>query len=189
MNKPNWRNLFLEMLMVMIGVFLALIVDEWREERQVAEIVSLTEERVLNEISNNHTRLVEYQSDLNERFARLQEWGTNLDLEKGFREQSGFPGIPTTTLNDAAWQRANSSDMTNFMETETIERVYGLYQVNRRVSESYEALLDLIYSPMSWDADQTQVSYNITVEIFRETMSQVSQALAGYEQFESFSSL
>lgn len=183
MSKPNWRNLFLEMLMVMIGVFLALFVDEWREERQIAEIVDLTENRVLSEISENHSRLVDYQSRLDDRFEQLQDWGANLDPELSFREQTGFPGIPTVTLSDAAWQRANSSDMTNFMESETIEQAYGLYLANARVFDSYEPLLDLIYSPLSWDKDLTQVSYNIAVDIFRETISQVRQSLDGYEQF------
>lgn len=169
--------------MVMTGVFLALFVDEWREERQIAEIVDLTEERVLSEISENHTRLIDYRSRLNDRFEQLQNWGGNLEPGKSFRDQSGFPGIPTVTLNDAAWQRANSSDMTNFMETETIEQAYGLYLANARVLASYEPLLALIYSPLSWDKDSTQVSYNIAVDIFKETVSQVNQSLDSYEQF------
>ena len=183
MNKPNWRNLFLEMLMVMTGVFLALFVDEWREDRQIAEIVNLTEERILGEISENRLQLLNYQSRLRDRFEQLQSWGAVLEPGKSFREQSGFPGIPTVTLSDAAWQRANSSDITNFMENETIEQAYGLYLTNARVMESYGALLDIIYSPLAWDENSTQISFNIVNEIFRETMSQVRQSLDGYERF------
>jgi hypothetical protein len=185
MIKHNWRNLILEMLMVMIGVFLALFVDEWREERQIAKIVEPTEERVLSEISENHSQLTEYQSRLNDRFEQLQNWGTDLQPGLSFREQNRFPGIPTVTLSDAAWQRANSSDMTNFMETETMEQAYGLYLANARVLDSYEPLFDLIYSPLSWDKDSTLVSYNIAVDIFKETISQVSQSLEGYDEFTS----
>lgn len=100
MTKPNWQNLFLEMLMVMIGVFLALLVDEWREERQIAEIVELTESRILAEIHENHERLLNYQTRLENRFDRLQSWRNEIDAQQSFNEQSGFPGIPTYVAGD-----------------------------------------------------------------------------------------
>lgn len=183
MTKPNWQNLFLEMLMVMIGVFLALLVDEWREERQIAEVVELTENRILSEIHENHDRLMSYRENLTDRFETLKNWSESIDPELSFREQSGFPGIPTVSLNDAAWSRANSSDMTNFMNTTIIEDAHGLYTSNQIVMDSSSPLLNLIYSPMSWDPEQTMISYNIVEDIFREAISQVEQSLEGYDSF------
>lgn len=171
------------MLMVMIGVFLALLVDEWREERQIAEVVELTENRILSEIHENHERLLSYRENLTNRFDTLRSWRESIDPDASFREQSGFPGIPTVSLNDAAWSRANSSDMTNFMDTTIIEEAHGLYISNRMVMDSPGPLLDLIYSPMSWDPEQTMISYNIVEDIFREAISQVEQSLEGYENF------
>ena len=183
MTKPNWQSLFLEMLMVMIGVLLALLVDEWREQKQIDEVVKLTETRILSEIYENHERLQVYRQDLRDRFDSLKSWKQTLNPEKGFREQSGFPGIPTVSLNDAAWSRANSSDMTNFLDTDIIEDAHGLYISNKIVMNSSSALLDLIYSPMSWDANQTIVAYNIVEDIFSEAISQVEQSLVDYEKF------
>lgn len=169
--------------MVMIGVFLALLVDEWREERQIEQIVELTEERILSEIHANYDRLLNYQQNLNDRFERLRNWGDRIEPGKSFREQSDFPGIPTVSLSDAAWARANSSDMTNYMDTDIIERAHGLYTANLIIMNGPNALLDVIYSPISWDQNQTVVSYNITEDIFREVVSQVAQSLEGYEEF------
>lgn len=182
-NKPNWQNLFLEMLMVMIGVLLALLVDEWREQRQIAEVVDLTEVRILSEINENHERLQTYQQDIKERFSTLRSWRQAINPEKSFREQSGFPGIPTVSLNDAAWSRANSSDMTNFLDTNLIEEAHGLYISNKIVMDSSDPLLDLIYNPMSWDPSQTIVAYNIVEDIFGEAISQVEQSLEAYDEF------
>ena len=181
--KTKWQTLILEMLMVMIGVLLALLVDEWREERQIAEVVELTESRILSEIRENQERLKTYHQGLNERFTKLKQWRRTLEPEKSFRQQANFPGIPTVTLNDAAWSRANSSDMTNFMDQGIIEEAHGLYRTNQVVMTSAEPLLELIYSPLSWDPQQTMTAYHIAEDIFREAISQVEQSLDAYDDF------
>lgn len=136
------------MFMVMIGVLLALLVDEWREERQIEEMVSLTEERVLSEIRENAIQLQSYSERLTERFEELQSWEQELGPELSFREQPGFPGMPAVSLSDAAWQRANSSDVTNYMNNELIEHAYGLYLTNERIINAEDRLLDPIFSSM-----------------------------------------
>ena len=66
MKDVDWRKLFLEMLMVMIGVFLALLVDEWREERQISVLVAILEDRIIEEVHDNHDRLIDYEQRIAE---------------------------------------------------------------------------------------------------------------------------
>ena len=183
MIKSNWQKLLLEMLMVMIGVLLALLVDEWREDRQLARAVDLTRDRILGEINENREALNDHSQRIRERYAKLQAWQSTLDLSKSFREQSGFPGIPFVFLNDAAWSRANSSDITNFMDSRIIEEAHVLYKSNDMVMNASTPLLDLIYSPVAWETGQTQVVYNVVEDIYQEVISQVQQSLNAYDEF------
>lgn len=140
---------------------------------------------ILGELHANYDVLKGYDRRLKERYAEFQTWRDQLDPGKSYREQTGFPGMPTVSLNDSAWVRANSSDMTNFMDTDIVMYAHGLHLSNQRVMDSADELLSFIFSPTGWDQDLTVVSYNITDDIFTEVISQVDQTLESYEEFVS----
>jgi hypothetical protein len=183
MKDKKWSNLFLEMLMVMAGVFLALMADEWREDRQTANTVSIIEEKIIEEVHKNYNSLLSNEKRLNERYSKLIKWGEGLDYTKSFSEQKGFPGYPTISLANAAWQRANSSQTTNLVDADIVSYAHALYAHNDSVKSSYNPLLELIYNKDSWDSEFTLISLNITKSIFNESISQVEQALNSYRHF------
>ena len=75
MKVRKWSSLFLEMLMVMTGVFLALMADEWRENRQTAKSISIIEKKIIEEAHENYESLLHQKKRLNDRYSRLVKWG------------------------------------------------------------------------------------------------------------------
>ena len=176
------------MLMVMIGVLIALFVDEWRENRQLKQTVAVTEERIIAEAHGNYEIIVGHGEDLDDRLSQLISWGSQLDESLSVREQlTDFPGFPQITLNNASWQRANSSQITNYIDIDLAERIYPLYEWNQRVESSISPMLDIFYNKDAWDRELNSITYDIIESIFRESISQTNQAERAYTSFvESF---
>ncbi|MDT8398890.1 MAG: hypothetical protein RQ899_09790 [Pseudomonadales bacterium] len=170
--------------MVMLGVFLALLLDEWRQDRQRNEIAQLTQARIVSEINSNYEAIVNYETRLNSRYESFIEWGQSLDPTKSIAEQfDDFPGFPGIFLNDAAWRRSSSSEITNYIDDSFITSVYGLYDFNLALRATTEMFSDIYFSKDIWDNEFTLASYNMMDWVFKETFSQAKQAKRIYSNF------
>jgi len=183
MKVKKWSSLFLEMLMVMTGVFLALMADEWRENRQTAKSISIIEEKIIEEAHENYESLLHQKKRLNDRYSRLVKWGEGLDNTRNFQEQKDFPGFPHVYLASAAWKRANSSQIANLVDVDIITNANRLYAHNDAITRSQNLYLGLMYNKDIWDSELTMVNLKITKSLFKESISQVNQGLDYYHNF------
>lgn len=183
MKNNKWSSLLLEMVMVMVGVFLALMADQWRENRQADKTVSIIEEKIIKEAHVNYNSLLKLEKRLNERYSKVMKWSENLDDTKSLLEQNGIQGIPTVPLASAAWQRANSSQLTNLVDVDIITAAHALYDSNTNITNLNSRMLDLVFNVDSWDNKLATVSFNIYKTILEESRNKVREAVGQYRQF------
>ena len=70
--QRDWSKLILEGFMVFIGVLLAFIIEELREEYQLQKEVELAQERIFEELQTNYRFLQEFTQHVDERYQKLQ---------------------------------------------------------------------------------------------------------------------
>jgi hypothetical protein len=121
-SRIPWLQLGLEAFFVLLGVLLALALDEWRQGRREQKVVALALQNIRNEIKENRAevqRAIDWHRDL---LSRLEK---TPDMNISFK-----PAI----LRNNAWQAAQSSQAAANMQFSSVaafsrmEDMQDLYQ-------------------------------------------------------------
>ena len=99
--KPrDWSKLLLESFMVFIGVLLAFIIEEWREEYQLQQEVELAKELIFEELLTNYRFLEDFKKHVDERYALIKAMEGDIDSTQPFVKQRhrfiGYRFVPVS---------------------------------------------------------------------------------------------
>jgi hypothetical protein len=145
-NKPMkyLRYAIGEILLVVIGILIALSINNWNEERKERKIekqllISLSEDFKSN-LSNleNSIKLIPIT---NERYSRVLEYAGNIDngLTKEMKDTIVMTSFVLTTLVDGALNSALNSNKLEIIRNDTLKRwltKYPAYIENIKIIES-----------------------------------------------------
>lgn len=188
MRKARVPHLLLEGVIVLAGVFLALLADEWREERQLDQEAHAARLLLEDEIVANHAILADFRFDVVDRYQRIRALRDQLQSELSFDAYSGcFIGYRFAQFRSAAWQRASRDRIGSRLDARYMDAAAGLYSWNDTLDSLGVPLNRLIYSPGYFDAEFTQVNWRLAERLIWQQQRWAEVMLSEYRHFvESF---
>jgi hypothetical protein len=128
----------LEAFSVVFAVLVALGVDQWREDRENAQLADQAIQSIVTEIRSNQEEFAAANEANRAVIARLQEAASDPELrELGVQFEYSL-------LSEAAWQTAQMTRAAHFIEYETVQRVARLYDLQALFDEGQAGMLEFI---------------------------------------------
>lgn len=149
-SRIPWLKLGIETFFVILGVLLALALDEWRQGRREQEVVVLALQNIREEIQANRTearRALDYHRDLLRRLEKTPQ--TSVALRPAMIRNNSWQAAQSSQ----AAARMEFSSVAAFSKMEELQEVYQglvagvmptIYQVDRQPS------LRLILQDLVW---------------------------------------
>jgi hypothetical protein len=129
-------RVFIESLLIMLSITMALAVDQWKSDRQDRALARKSLQSFQREIQLNHRRLEDiapYHAGLRAMLAKMDSAGRPGDAE--LREVVGREGLRLPSLLDAAWQTALATGVLRHMDYETVSALSMTYTLQSRFNE------------------------------------------------------
>jgi len=144
--RPQLPAMLLEFSPVVLGVLLALSIDQCREDRARHQLSVEVSQKLDTEIRTNRSRLAEVLPDQNR---QLEEIAGFIGAVSGTDEEppeSRTLGLRLTAeyLADAAWQTAVVTEAIRFMDLETVSDLAEIYALQELVDGAFRRVLDTL---------------------------------------------
>lgn len=180
--SDTWFALGLEFFAIVLGVLLALNVDEWREQRQIAEMNAIAVERLNDEILRNFKEIEHSVRIVEERYARLA--ALNVGNDGPFSEKLVlFGGFNFPDMKSSVWERMSHDPLANRIDPMYIDGANELYNQNRLIDQLSRQIFELTTSTTFHDPAQAPLTWNIVKTVMRQQIQWEREALARYEDF------
>ena len=182
--REDLRFLFLETLMVLIGVFAALFLDGAREEARTARAVEAATMRLVREVRQNQQELESLSEVVSTRVVLLRQQRDA--LEPGIALSGavgGFGGFRTADFSDAAWARLSRSQLGESADPDLLRDAFFLYEWNAQFEGLNEEINDLVFSELFFSPGKVAVALDISERIMDQQLAWAAGLLARYEEF------
>lgn len=124
----------------MLAVLLALAADSWREERANQELARQARASIVEEVRAN---LAELEGTRPDHVALLDRLVREIDeLDAG--GTSAEVGFSFALLSSAAWQTAQVTRATQFLDFEWVRRTAQLYEAQDLYADNQASVVDLV---------------------------------------------
>lgn len=180
--SDTWFALGLEFFAILLGVLLALSVDEWREEREIQRNIDVAIERLNGEILENHEEIRQSLAIIEERFPKLAAVRTT--GERPLSElTTEFGGFSFPDLKDSVWRRVSGDRLANRMPGDYIEAAFRLYNMNSLLDSQRLEIGDLSTHENFHDPARARIAHGIAMQILRQQIIWSREAMAVYDYF------
>ncbi|MGB0496069.1 MAG: hypothetical protein ACPGJI_06915 [Kangiellaceae bacterium] len=184
LDKISIQNLLLEFTAILVGIVLALAIDQWQQDREINQKAELAQNKILKEITSNFKEVKEFNEIVKSRYKKLKAIEKVVDGSKGFHEYiHNFVGYRFTELNDSAWQRANNGILANYMDEEFIEQALHLYNWNNTLQTFHLKMNDFLYQPYFFDPKQAKYAWHVSQRYKSQQISWSNSMLKAYSKF------
>ncbi len=172
MAESKWRrlqHLLLEGFVIVFSVLVALLVEDWRSERQAGDEVVEALVALDIEVRANLEELEAFAVVVAERHDRLVAIASAVDRSRPFSEYVGrFGGYRVPDLDLSAWARVSSDPLANRIAPERLREAFILYRGLDFLLGLDDQILRLVYSPGYHDPDEAELSYRISEVILAQ---------------------
>jgi hypothetical protein len=141
----SWRDFFLQLLMITIGLFIALTLQAGVESLHHRHLVRDARENLRREIQNNHQRYAENSQNLDKnrrQLARDIDQLKNLRTGKAIDVASLGWGWDWNSYADASWKTARDTGAVSYMSSELINAYTEVYSQQEYVNTQAIAIVD-----------------------------------------------
>jgi hypothetical protein len=137
--RSKFPELALEAAMVVFAIAVALGVDEWREERQNAELAIRALEGIGAEIRSNRAELAANHEANQELLVRVREATRESVPGEDFSVTFEY-----SLISSSAWESAQVTRATQFIPLEEVQTLAKLYGLQALFLESQDKVMDFI---------------------------------------------
>ena len=166
-SRIPWLKLGVETFFVILGVFLALALDEWRQARREREVVVLALQNIQAEIEDNRKQVREALAYHRELLGRLEK--TPRMKNVAFR---------LAILRNNAWQAAQSSQAAARMDFPSVAAFSKMAELQELYQGVLANLMPLIYAKGSGSGQESPAS------IFHDLIYFEQMLLQAYDEAE-----
>lgn len=184
LRRDDLRFLALEGLIVLFGVLAALMVEDWRQDAELARSVDAARASLNAEVARNRDELVSVDSAVRVRRERLVEIEDEVDGSAPFANFTGrFGGYLLPELDRSAWNRASSDVLANEMPPEYLRDAFLLYGRNDVLEEMSGRILDLVFRETYHSPASARAAYGISLEIMDNQLAVLEDLIERHEAF------
>ena len=182
-NKNLWPYFF-EFLTVLLSVYLAFLITEWRENHKEKIETKLAIERLNQEIFQNYKELINFNNKVIKRLERMQLVENIIESQYCFNDYIPvFNGFQYVSFSDASWNRICDSKIGNLMPVEYVEDAHALYNFNKHLMAHNNLINELMYSDLNFDSKKSKIAYNIAELFVWQQASWGNLETVGYTKF------
>lgn len=151
--RPQLPAMILEFSSVVLGVLLALSIDQCREDHARHQLSVEVNQKLDAEIRANRSRLVGVMPDQNQ---QLEEISNLIEAVSSGPEDGAVEGeiglrLTAEYLADAAWQTAVVTEAIRFMDLDAVSRLSEIYALQGLVDGAFRRVLDVLTTMESED--------------------------------------
>lgn len=181
-SRDQGFELLLEFFAIIIGVMIALGVDEWREEREIEESNAIAVERLNEEIRQNRNELEESIAIVSDRFDKLAS--LNVDDRQPFREHfRDFGGFNIPDLKDSVWRRLVNDRWANRISATYIDEASLLYHRIEQLRELEREMNHHGFDESFHDPERADIAHRMSRQLMLQQIIWMREALALHEDF------
>lgn len=190
-SKIQFRHLFIEALMIVFTVLLALALSEWRSSIKQEDIKKTVLNNIVKEIKSNKEDLeskMEYHLEMSKKIGAYLDsdslWST-LNYTTGIEAviQILDRGLQNPNLQSRAWRSAELSGIVNSFDFETILILSPVYQVQHEGPEStWKAMVGHFGNSFAYEPKNARLFGEIMKFGFGELSSQERSLMSAYQQ-------
>lgn len=149
--REKLPEIALESFFILLAVFCALAVDQWRERRSQSAQARLARNRIESELRSN---IDELELRIPEHEAALKSLDEALEtLEVGGEVSEVYTELSVATLSDSAWDTAKATNVLNYMDFDWVLKVTEAYELQDLCQESQSEALKYM-SSLGDDSDR-----------------------------------
>ncbi|MFA8436465.1 MAG: hypothetical protein ACEPOZ_18300 [Marinifilaceae bacterium] len=164
--RPGMWPYVFEFFTVLLSVYLAFLITEWREQHKLKKDVKMAMERLNLEIFRNYETMIDFHEEVTHRLEKMQEIERIWTPDRNFSSYvSIFGGYQIAKFKQAAWNRVSSSELANMMPVEYVERVHNLYEGANGLVKHNDMINKVLYSSMLTDPKQSKTAHSLS-ELF-----------------------
>lgn len=159
--RSLWPYLF-EFITVLLSVYLAFLITEWRENHKEQKETKLGIERLNQEIFQNYASLIFFNKEVEKRLIKMQD--VEDIFEPGYKFNDYIPvfnGFQYVSFSDASWNRICESKIGNLMPVKYVEDAHALYNYNKHLMAHNNLISELMYSDLNFDSKKSKIAYDI----------------------------
>lgn len=138
--KIDWKKYTYEMISIIIGVLIALGVDEWREDHQNRERANTALTNIQNEVKMNLGVLETIHPRNMEAFAMVQTESS---------EDDSATIVPALQLQDVAWNTFMSNGISVHVDYDELYQVAELYSIQQIYKDFANKFIEQIMATRS----------------------------------------
>lgn len=174
MSESRWRriqHLVLEGIVIVFSVLVALVVEDWRAEREAADDVEAALVALDIEVQANLEELESFATVVTDRYNRLIAFGPEVDGSVPFSEYVGrFGGYLVPDLDVSAWARISSDPGANRVAPERLREAFILYYYLDFLTRLDDQIIQLTFGPGYHDPARAVITFRISEAILSQQL-------------------
>ncbi len=180
--RSGLQHLLLEGLVIVLSVLVALLVEDWRSERQARADVTEALAVLDVEVRANLEELESFLGVVTGRYERLVALAPTVDDARPFSEYS-FGGYPTPDLDVSAWARLRSDPVANRIAPGRLREAFLLYDHLSYFEKLADQIFQLVFGPIFEDPNDAEVSYRISENILSQQLDYAEFMISEHRGF------
>ena len=180
--RSGLQHLMLEGFVIVLSVLVALLVEDWRSERQARTGVEEALAVLDIEVRANLEELEAFMVVVTGRHERLVALASTVDASRPFSEYS-FGGYPTPDLDVSAWARVRSDPVANRIAPERLREAFLLYDHLSYFGKLADQIFQLAFGPELFDPNDAEVSYRISEAILAQQIDYAASMVSEHRGF------
>ena len=145
LHRGTYGKILLEVALITLGVFLALMVDQWREGAEHRQLAEDTLGRFRTEFRMNRAAVAAVRDKHESSFARIQAY---FAAEPAERATMAYPHSATNPafMEYTAWDVAIATQALAYVEPDLAQRVAHVYAVQRQLDGATRDITLVMYT-------------------------------------------
>ena len=142
--RRSWGRVFVEVALITVGVFLALLVDEWRERAEHRQLADDTLRRIRTEFRTNRAAVASVKD---KHVAYLKRISDYFNADATARASMSYPFLPTDPafLEYTAWDLALATQALGYLDPDLAQATAHVYAVQRQLDAATRDATHVMY--------------------------------------------
>lgn len=177
----------IEFFSIVLGVLLALSVDQWREERNNRQLAEAALISIRREVHNNR-RILEVRYPYNATVRdSMSTFASSLpeqfDLDQAISRLGLAEGTKFTELSGAAYKTALSSGALVHIDYDILSLLNRIYEAQETLKNNDDRIQSLLLSPQNLQPDNLSYTFSLAPGLMTDVVLTEQTLLASYDQF------
>ena len=182
-NIGDWLpRALVESVLIVLSILLALGLDEWQEDQEIAELIERSINNFTNEVHRNRSSIEDvsaYHQGVEQLLHNRRSSG-GLNNVNEFR--SVMDAMQPVVLTNSAWETAVATGVLGRMDFELVSALTLTYNTQQRFDEKYRNALRTLMSPNNLNSQNLKFTVVNATHLLADVTSNEAELSVYYDQ-------